>query len=237
MNTPETPATVDLSDTIKNLGYPGRILVVAKTTDNNLAVCFGICGRTESSRGVQFALNDDKSVSVIPHNHQQENALHHYRAIVRSPHRFFAGNGTHIDVLASRVAQGLTPAESFHNLSYEQDAPAYTPRISAYLDDRGNVIVGTAYAPRTGGDTAECQSIHTTQVDPGTGFLLTTYHGDVAEPQTQRSIMRVMVAAADITELAEQSWAALPTEQRVSLVGIAPHLKGQPMILSDDELR
>lgn len=230
MNLPDITAAPNVTEYLRALSYPGRVLIVARTTDGVLSVVYAITGRSESSRDRKLFYDTDKSVVVTAKNGSSTDSLRHYRPIVQSPHRFFVGNGTHVDVLAGRVAQGLSPAEAMQNLEYEPDPPILTPRISAFIDQEGVVLVGTAYAPVDGAKTAESQMIHTSHLQPGSAFLLTTYRGTVEKVDVNRDITRATTDVEHLEELTEDVWHALDPQVRVAAVGMKHQQHGEPII-------
>ena len=127
-------------------------------------------------------------------------------------------NGDQTDNIRDYLLQGRTFAEALRSREFEPDSPNYTPRISGLLSPDGSFQLSILKS--ADGDPACCHRYFYTYDRPlsGEGRFIHTYQCDGNPlPSFEGEPQRVALTAADPQSLADQLWAALNPDNKVSL--------------------
>ncbi len=161
--------------------------------------------------------------------------LRHYTAAIRNSHAVILGNGTHVVDVWDDIEAGAAFDEAHRKIDYEPDPPIYTPRITglASLSPKGVhgfVTAGAVSDPRWPGITQH-RTLNIESLAPGQGQLVTTYSGDLDNPQPDGnpSVVRIESSwdslVSDVWEALDPNLkvavAAFPLEDTSFLSGIA----------------
>lgn len=206
-----------VNEALKANSYPGRGILMGKSADgkNRIAVYF-IMGRSENSRNRVF----ERTPDGIRTRAFDEKKLTDPSLIIYSPVRKLNGslivtNGDQTDTVYEYMANGKTFGEALRTRCFEPDAPNFTPRISAVMDESGyrQSILKT----EDGGKSC-MRCFYEYGYESGVLHLIHTYTCDGAPiPSFTGEPRRISVTAADAKTLADEVWSALDEANRVSL--------------------
>jgi IMP cyclohydrolase len=201
--------------------YPGRLLAIGRDVAGELFMLYGLTGRSEASRLRELVI-DERSLEVRDLSDGPNDSLRHYRAAVVDDRFCVLGNGTHVDELQRDMRDGRSFGEAFQRISYEPDAPLFTPRIAGcceFADPVAQSAVTTAAAlsHREWPEVAQQASLHVASLMPGQALALSTYRGSRQSPQPGAAPASVGVNLA-WNELADHVWRTLPSDLRVAVV-------------------
>lgn len=206
-----------VNEALKANSYPGRGILTGKSADGKyrIAVYF-IMGRSENSRNRVF----ERTPDGIRTRAFDEKKLTDPSLIIYSPVRKLNGslivtNGDQTDTVYEYMANGKTFGEALRTRCFEPDAPNFTPRISAMMDESGyrQSILKT----EDGGKSC-MRCFYEYGYESGVLHLIHTYTCDGAPiPSFTGEPRRISVTAADAKTLADEVWSALDEANRVSL--------------------
>lgn len=206
-----------VNEALKANSYPGRGILTGKSADGKyrIAVYF-IMGRSENSRNRVF----ERTPDGIRTRAFDEKKLTDPSLIIYSPVRKLDGslivtNGDQTDTVYEYMANGKTFGEALRTRCFEPDAPNFTPRISAVMDESGyrQSILKT----EDGGKSC-MRCFYEYGYESGVLHLIHTYTCDGAPiPSFTGEPRRISVTAADAKTLADEVWSALDEANRVSL--------------------
>lgn len=206
-----------VNEALKANSYPGRGILTGKSADGKyrIAVYF-IMGRSENSRNRVF----ERTPDGIRTRAFDEKKLTDPSLIIYSPVRKLNGslivtNGDQTDTVYEYMANGKTFGEALRSRCFEPDAPNFTPRISAVMDESGyrQSILKT----EDGGKSC-MRCFYEYGYESGVLHLIHTYTCDGAPiPSFTGEPRRISVTAADAKTLADEVWSALDEANRVSL--------------------
>lgn len=203
--------------------YPGRGLLCGRSADGTRALAaYFITGRSAASRGRILARTEDGVATRAPGGPAGgDPALLLYAAARRIPGALIAGNGSHTDLIAARLAAGGTLEEALSACTFEPDAPHYTPRIALVLRAAGPSCA-LAIVRRGAAGACERAVFPVPRLGPGEGYLLHTYAaGGDPLPPFAGAPRALRLPDGGAAELLFALWAALPAERRVAAYACA----------------
>lgn len=212
--------TLDLCSQLSANPYPGRGIVLGRSADGAYAVAaYFIMGRSENSRNRVFTKTED-GIRTEAHDPSKmtDPSLIIYHPVRQVGERLVVTNGDQTDTVRDGLAAGKTSAEALRTREFEPDSPNFTPRISGVLEKDGSFELSILKS--ADGDPSCCHRYFYTYDHPlkGEGRFIHTYMGDGDPlPSFEGEPERVALEAATAQELAEQMWAALNEENKVSL--------------------
>lgn len=192
----------NLVDILKGNPYPGRGIVVGKDR-----VYYFIMGRSENSRNRVFVKTED-GIRTEAHDPAKlvDPSLIIYHPVRAMGEKLVVTNGDQTDTIvdAGDFRAGCMKRE------FEPDAPNFTPRISAVINEDGSFEISILKHQQNGRCLREFFAYE--GVNEGCGYFISTYQGDgnplptfVGEP--------IEVALGTPEEI----WAALNPDNKVSL--------------------
>ncbi len=211
---------------LRENSYPGRGLVIGRAADDaSWLQIYLIMGRSENSRNRRFVVDGVtmRTEAVDPAKlSDPTNVI--YEAMLELPDVAIVSNGNQTRTIAETLGAGGTFEDALATREREDDAPNFTPRISAMIDRRGR---DHAVAPQIAlsipradaADTARTDRI-TFRPDPlpaGLGLGLTTYQGDGNPLPSFRGDPLSLPLQGDVSELIDAYWSALNVDNRVAL--------------------
>ena len=199
--------TLDLNELLQNHPYPGRGIVLGRSADDKKAViAYFIMGRSENSRNRVFETTEDG----IRTRAYDESKMVDPSLIIYHPVRIVGDdtvvtNGDQTDTIRDGLLEGKVFAQSLRTREFEPDPDNYTPRISGLLHKDGSYALSILKNFTSDRKAGEGRFIHTYQenLDP-----LPSFEG---EPR------KVAVTAPDAKTLADELWASLNEDNKVSL--------------------
>ena len=212
--------TLALTEILTNHAYPGRGIVLGRSADNTKAViAYFIMGRSENSRNRIFETTEagirtkafDESKMVDP------------SLIIYHPVRVVNGdtvvtNGDQTDTVRDFILEGKSYIEALRTRCYEPDPPNYTPRISGVVTKEGAYCLSIL---KSADGNPNCNHRFFYEYDApvaGTGHFIHTYQENQDPlPSFEGEPRKIVVNAPDAKTWAEEIWANLNEDNKVSL--------------------
>ncbi len=192
----------NLVDILKGNPYPGRGIVVGKDR-----VYYFIMGRSENSRNRVFVKTED-GIRTEAHDPAKlvDPSLIIYHPVRTMGEKLVVTNGDQTDTIvdAGDFRAGCMKRE------FEPDAPNFTPRISAVINEDGSFEISILKHQQNGRCLREFFAYE--GVDEGCGYFISTYQGD-GNPLPTFAGEPIEVALGTPEEI----WAALNPDNKVSL--------------------
>ena len=211
---------LDLMDYLRQRPYPGRGIVLGRSSDGKSAVIvYFIMGRSENSRNRIFeATEDGIRTRAFDESKMTDPSLIIYHPVRRAGRGIVVTNGDQTDTVRDYLLQGRTFAEALRTRCFEPDPPNYTPRISGLLSPDGSFKLSILKS--SDGDPA-CNLRYFYEYDAplaGEGRLIHTYQENADPlPSFEGEPRRVALTAPDAETLARQVWESLDRDNKVSL--------------------
>ena len=193
----------DLLELLKANPYPGRGIVVGKD-----CVYYWIMGRSANSRNRVFVKCED-GIRTEAHDPSklEDPSLIIYHPVRTMGDKLVVTNGDQTDTIvnAGSFRDGCMARE------FEPDAPNFTPRISAVINEDGTFEISILKHQ----DNGRCQRNFFAYegVDEGVGYFISTYQGDGNPLPTFAGEPIEVALPADPADV----WAALNADNKVSM--------------------
>ncbi len=211
-----------LKDLLEKNPYPGRGIVIGKSTDGKSAVtAYFIMGRSENSRNRVF-IEDGEGLRTRAFD---ESKCSDPSLIIYAPVRVLGSstivtNGDQTDTVFENMGKGQSFEESLRSREFEPDGPNFTPRISGILNvENGKYDFAMSILKSDNGDDAQCLRYTFAYDNPkaGEGRFIHTYMGDGDPlPSFEGEPERVDING-NIDEFTSLVWSSLNEENKVSL--------------------
>ena len=201
--------------------YPGRGIILGRTADDKkAAVAYFIMGRSENSRNRIFEYTEDGiRTRAFDESKMTDPSLIIYHPVRLLPNGLLVvTNGDQTDTIAEHIAQGHCYRHALNTRKFEPDGPNWTPRISGVLKPDGSYNLSIL---KSQDGNPDCCCRYFFEYDHplcGVGHLIHTYQ-DNSEPlpSFEGEPRRVTISAQSAQSWAEDIWAALNEENKVSL--------------------
>ena len=219
---------MNLTNYLSENPYPGRGIVLGRTADNRkAAIAYFIMGRSENSRNRVFEETEDG----IRTKAFDEGKMTDPSLIIYHPVRVFNGltivtNGDQTDTIRDNLREGHCYRHALNTRTFEPDGPNYTPRISGVVKPDGSYNLSILKS--LDGDPACCCRYFYEFDRPlaGVGHFIHTYQENLDPlPSFEGEPRRVVLDAPDAQTWANQIWASLNGDNKVSLFVRFLHLK------------
>lgn len=213
---------IDIYEELKNNDYPGRGIVIGKSSDGKSAVtAYFIMGRSVNSRNRVFTATKD-GIKTEAHD---PSLLTDPHLIIYSPVRVLGNktivtNGDQTDTIYDLMNQQMTFEQALRTREFEDDAPNYTPRISGIMKvDNGEYNYAMSILKSNDGDPDSCQRFTYSYYNPkaSEGHFIHTYQGDGNPLPSFCGEPKKVEIPNDIDEFTENLWASLNEDNKVSL--------------------
>lgn len=211
----------DLLQYLKGTSYPGRGILLGKSPDGTCGViAYFIMGRSTNSRNRIFEQTEDGiRTKAFDESRVEDPSLIIYNPVRRMDDgRIVVSNGDQTDTVRSAFLAGWTFQQALEARSFEPDDPNWTPRISGILSPDGSYAL--SIIKTLGGDSSCCCRFFFEYENPpaGSGEFLSTYaHDGDPLPSFAGEPMTVAVSQSSAEKLANDIWAVLDKDNRVSL--------------------
>lgn len=211
----------DLNQYLRDTAYPGRGIVLGRTPDGKkAAVAYFIMGRSENSRNRVFeATEDGIRTRAFDESRMIDPSLIIYHPVrVTETGVTIVTNGDQTDTIRDHILDGHCYRRALNTRTFEPDGPNWTPRISGVVKPDGSYNLSILKS--MDGDPSCCCRYYFEYDRPiaGVGHFLSTYQGDGDPlPSFEGEPRRVAIAAASAREWADQLWASLNGDNKVSL--------------------
>ncbi len=215
----------------KNLGklltanaYPGRGIVVGKSSDGKCAVfAYFIMGRSENSRNRVFVEFDGGiRTQAFDESKVTDPSLIIYSAVRTVGKDVVVTNGDQTDTIADALQNGKCFRHALMTRRFEPDAPNFTPRISAILHfgKRAKDFSYEMSILKSADSKGKACNRFFYAYEPvsGVGHFIHTYLKDGAPlPSFEGEPTRVKLPAS-CEELCDELWNSLNPDNKISLV-------------------
>ena len=212
--------TYELSALLRGNPYPGRGIVMGRTTDGkHAAIAYFIMGRSENSRNRVFVETPDgiRTQAFDPAK-LSDPSLIIYAPVRRLGSYTIVTNGDQTDTIREGLAAGKTLEQSLVSRTFEPDKPNYTPRISGLMDGFGNFVLSILKSAE--GDPMSCRRCfyHYENPKAGQGHFIHTYMSDGDPlPSFEGEPEQVHISAPDAETFANEIWSNLNEDNKISL--------------------
>ena len=203
--------------------YPGRGIVLGVTPDGKTAVsAYFIMGRSVNSRNRVFIQEKDgiRTEAHDPALMKDPHLIIYYPVRVLG-NKTIVTNGDQTDTIYDLMDKQMTFEQALRTREFEDDKPNFTPRISGIIRrEKDGMNFAMSILKSAEGDDSSCERFTYAYSNPKAGYakFIHTYMGDGNPlPSFEGEPERVVLDAASAEELAEQMWAALNSDNKVSL--------------------
>jgi hypothetical protein len=211
-----------LNTELNTNAYPGRGIVIGKSTDGKYAVtAYFIMGRSVNSRNRVF-VEDGEGIRTQAFD---ESKLEDPSLIIYAPVRVLGNdtivtNGDQTDTIYDNMKAGQTFEESLRCREFEPDAPNYTPRISGIMNVKdGKYKYSMSILKSNNGDPDECLRFTFDYDNPKAcqGHFIHTYMGDGNPLPSYEGEPTPVDITGNIDEFTNAVWTNLNEDNKVSL--------------------
>ena len=211
---------LNLNDILTSHPYPGRGIVLGRSADNPKAViAYFIMGRSENSRNRIFETTEDGiRTRAFDESKMVDPSLIIYHPVRVVGEDTVVTNGDQTDTVANFLKEGKSYFEALRTRCYEPDPDNYTPRISGIVAKDGSYCLSILKS--ADGDPS-CNHRFFYEYDApiaGTGHFIHTYQENLDPlPSFEGEPRKVVIGNADAKTWAEEIWANLNADNKVSL--------------------
>ena len=201
--------------------YPGRGLVIGRSSDTDWVILYWIMGRSAQSRNRRFVADGqtlrtepiDASLVIDP-------SLIIYEAMLDLPDVYLVSNGDQTRTLYDALNGGTSFDAALATREREPDAPNFTPRISGMLDLRkpsGQITLSMLKANPIDPMLTDRYTFSLATPAAGFGYGLTTYRGDGSPLPSFSGDPLLLPCDGNAYALVDRYWDALNVDNRISL--------------------
>lgn len=214
--------THDLAALLAGNPYPGRGIVLGKTTDGKQSVAaYFIMGRSENSRNRVFDPVPERggicTIAADPAK-LEDPSLIIYNPVLTLGKTHIVTNGDQTDTIYDLMSQGKSFADALRTRTFEPDGPNYTPRISGVVEKDGAFCLSIL---KSADGNPSCNHRYFYEYDAplsGEGRFIHTYQENLDPlPSFEGEPRRVAISAPDAQTLAKEVWENLNEDNKVSL--------------------
>ncbi len=213
---------LNITEELRSNAYPGRGIIIGLSEDGTSAVtAYFIMGRSENSRNRVF-VTDGEGIRTQAFD---ESKLTDPSLIIYAPVRVLGNktivtNGDQTDTIYEGMNNQLTFEQTLRTREFEPDAPNYTPRISGVLKcSDGDFNYALSILKSANGNPVSCQRFTYSYKNPiaGQGHFIHTYKNDGNPLPSFEGEPKLISIPNDSKQFADDLWAALNEENKVSL--------------------
>jgi len=214
---------LELKDVLSGNEYPGRGIVIGRSSDSKKAVmAYFIMGRSSNSRNRVFVEDGDGiRTQAFDESKLEDPSLIIYAPVRVLGNKTIVTNGDQTDTIYELMDKQQTFEQSLRGRTFEPDEPNYTPRISGILHvDQGTYSFAMSLIRSDNGDPSSCLRYTYAYESPKAGEyrFLHTYKGNGSPlPSFEGEPELVSMPDGTAAEVAEHIWGSLNEENRVSL--------------------
>ena len=210
---------LDLGKLLRENAYPGRGIVLGRSQDGaSMVAAYFIMGRSTNSRNRIFVEEGEGiRTQAFDPSQLQDPSLIIYAPVRVCGDTTIVTNGDQTDTVYDYLVQGKSFQEALCTRTFEPDAPNYTPRISGILQGEGYQL---SILKSLDGDPSCCCRYYYEYDNPkaGVGHFIHTYQENAEPlPSFEGEPRRVAITAPSAQALAQEVWANLNEDNKVSL--------------------
>lgn len=213
---------ISLEQELKGNTYPGRGIVIGKSTDGKKAVtAYFIMGRSANSRNRVFVTEGEGiRTEAFDPSKMEDPSLIIYAPVRVLGNQTIVTNGDQTDTIYDGFKQGLTFEQSLRSREFEPDGPNYTPRISGVM----NIVNGRydyvmSILKSNNGNPEACNRYTFAYENPvnGEGHFIHTYARNEEPLPSFEGEPKLVDIPDDIETFTEMIWNSLNEDNKVSL--------------------
>ena len=199
--------------------YPGRGIVIGTTADGKKAVIgYFIMGRSVNSRNRIFEDNGRGGIrtKAFDESKMEDPHLIIYNPVLTLDGKTIVTNGDQTDTIYDYMKEGHCYRHALLTREYEDDAPNYTPRISAVVKPNGDYNMSILKSNM--GQPQCVRYFFEYPAMAGVGRFLHTYKCDGNPiPSFEGEPTPVEIGNESIDEFTDMLWSNLNEDNKVSL--------------------
>ncbi len=213
---------LSLETELKGNSYPGRGIVIGKSTDGKYAVtAYFIMGRSENSRNRVF-VEDGEGIrtQAFDPSKLSDPSLIIYAPVRVLGNKTIVTNGDQTDTIYELMDKQQTFEQALRTREFEPDAPNYTPRISGIMHvENGNYNYAMSILKSNNGNPEACNRYTFAYENPvaGEGHFIHTYMEDGNPLPSFEGEPKLVEIDGDIDSFTEKVWNSLNEDNKVSL--------------------
>lgn len=207
-----------LAQELGSNSYPGRGIVVGKSADSSKAViAYFIMGRSVNSRNRIFEENDRGGIrtKAFDESKMEDPSLIIYNPVLKLGKSTIVTNGDQTDTIYDFMKENKNYREALLTREFEPDAPNYTPRISAVLDEKGDYVFSILKSNM--GKPVCLRYFYEYPSAQGLGHFIHTYKCDGDPIPSFEGEPTPVEIKGDIDEFTDMIWKNLNEDNKVSL--------------------
>jgi IMP cyclohydrolase len=217
----EEKAAVNFQSYLKDNPYPGRGLVIGKSSEDTWVIAYWIMGRSTNSRNRRFVAEggllrtEPVDVSMV-----KDPSLIIYEAMLDLPGTYLVSNGDQTRTMYETMQKGGTIEEALSTREREPDAPNFTPRINGALSFDGSsatAVLAILKANLIDPALTDRYYYYPSFPKAGFGMGLTTYSGDGDPLPSFSGDPLLLPCRGTGRDVLDVYWNALDADNRVSL--------------------
>lgn len=211
-----------LEQELKNNPYPGRGIVIGRSSDGTKAVtAYFIMGRSANSRNRVFVTEGAGiRTEAFDPSKMEDPSLIIYAPVRVFGNRTIVTNGDQTDTIYDGFQNGLTFEQSLRSREFEPDGPNYTPRISGVMQvENGTYHYAMSILKSHNGNPAACNRYTFTYENPlaGEGHFIHTYARNEEPLPSFEGEPKLVDIPNDINAFTDLVWNSLNEDNKVSL--------------------
>lgn len=213
---------LSLAKELKENAYPGRGIVLGRSTDGTKAVAaYFIMGRSANSRNRIF-VEEGRGIrtQAFDPSKMEDPSLIIYAPVRVLGNKTIVTNGDQTDTIYEGMDKQLTFEQSLRSRKFEPDAPNYTPRISGVMHvENGSYSYALSILKSNNGDPAACNRYTFAYENcvAGEGHFIHTYKCDGNPLPSFEGEPKLVAVSDDIDEYTSLIWENLNEDNKVSL--------------------
>ena len=213
---------LSLAQELQSNAYPGRGIVIGKTSDGTkAAIAYFIMGRSENSRNRVFVTEGEGiRTQAFDPSKLSDPSLIIYAPVRVLGNKTIVTNGDQTDTIYELMDKQQTFEQSLRTREFEPDAPNYTPRISGILHiEDGSYNYAMSILKSNNGNPDACNRYTFAYSNPvaGEGHFIHTYKCDGNPLPSFEGEPKLVDIPNDMNEFADTVWNSLNAENKVSL--------------------
>lgn len=213
---------LSLMQELKENAYPGRGIVIGRSTDGKKAVtAYFIMGRSVNSRNRIFVTEGEGiRTQAFDPSKLEDPSLIIYAPVRVLDQNTIVTNGDQTDTVYDGMKKGLTFEQSLRTREFEPDGPNYTPRISGVMHvENGQYDYSMSILKSNNGNPDGCNRYTYSYENPaaGEGRFIHTYMHDGNPLPSFEGEPKMVEIKGDIEEFTQQVWSSLNEDNKVSL--------------------
>lgn len=212
----------DLVKEISSTTYPGRGIIIGKSSDGKKAVIgYFIMGRSENSRNRIFVSEGkDLKTQAFDPAKLVDPSLVIYAPVRTLENATIVTNGDQTDTVKDFILEGKTFEEALRTRTFEPDPPNFTPRISGIVElADGDFSYKLSILKSNEGREQSALRFFYEYAQPiaGEGHFIHTYKCDGNPIPSFKGEPTLININGDIDEFTNNVWNALNEDNKVSL--------------------